>query len=451
MALHWNVIGLFDEILSGLRKARESLSDGEQVASIGIDAWAVDYALLDGDGALLGTPYSYRDDRSAAVVARVQSTISARELYRRNGLQFLSFNTVYQLATEAPERLASAATLLLIPDLFAYWLTGAARAELTNASTTGLLGVTTQRWDEELAVRLGIPTSILPPIVRPGETVGTLLPHVSDATGLPTATPVVAVGSHDTASAVVAVPSEGGTIAYISSGTWALVGVEVSEPVLSEDARLANFTNESGVDGRIRFLRNEMGLWLLNECLRTWQTAGSPSNLADLLAAAESLPEGGPVFDTSDPGFVTPGDMPARIEDALRAAGARTPADRHVLVRSILDSLAAAYASAIDDAARLSGQPIHTVNLIGGGSRNPLLCRLVAQASGRRVVAGPVEATAMGNALVQGRAHGALQGDLTALRATLRAALAGREALTAYQPQPAPADLVDPADLLERT
>ena len=434
VALHWNCERLFGEIVRGLRKARESLTAGEEIASIGIDTWAVDYALVDARGAVLGSPYSYRDERSAAVVGAVHDRVSWPELYQRNGLQYLPFNTIYQLAAEPPDRLAAASALLLIPDLFAYWLTGAMRAEVTNASTTGLLDVSTRTWDSDLAVALGIPSRILPALVRPGETVGTLLAHIADETGLPAHTPVVAVGSHDTASAVVAIPVESGPVAYISSGTWALVGVELPEPVLTTEARLANFTNEAGVDGRIRFLRNVMGLWLLNECLRCWERSGAPAELGELLAAAAALPDGGPVFDPDAAAFLAPGDMPARIDTACLEAGHTPPPDRAALVRAILDSLALAYGRAVDDAARLSGLTIDTVHLIGGGSRIELLCRLVARATGRRVVAGPVEATAIGNALIQARALERSRDDLGSVRAALRAALVGTAAPRIYPP-----------------
>jgi rhamnulokinase len=448
-ALHWDCVRLFEEIVRGLRKVGENLRVGEQVDSIGIDAWAVDYALLDAGGAVLGLPYAYRDDRTDGRVEAVHEQVSRDELYQRNGLQFLAFNTIYQLAAEPPGRLAAARTMLLIPDLFAYWLTGVAAAELTNASTTGLLDVRARTWDSSLVEALGIPAGLLPPIIRPGETVGTLLPYISAATGLPASTPVVAVGSHDTASAVVALPAEDRPFAYISSGTWALVGVELAEPVLTAQAQQANFTNEVGVDGRVRFLRNEMGLWLLSESMRTWALAGSPSDLDELLAAAALLPDGGPRFDPNDPTFLPPGDMPARIIAACRRAGLAPPMDRPSLVRSILDSLAVAYGRAVDDAVRLSGQDIDTVHLIGGGSRNDLLCRLVARATRRRVVAGPVEATATGNALVQARALRVIEGDLGSVRASLRAALVGTRDPKDYLP-PTTNTHAETADLPER-
>ncbi|MBI4942526.1 MAG: rhamnulokinase [Actinobacteria bacterium] len=419
-ALHWDVVRLFAEVLSGLRAAGERLRDGERVDSIGIDSWAVDYGLLDGSGALLGTPYCYRDERTARGVEAVHAVVPHADLYARNGLQFLPFNTLYQLAAEDPARLAAARAMLLVPDLLGYWLTGAVRAEATNASTTGLLDVRTGEWDVALAERLGLPAAVLPPLVRPGETVGTLLPHVAEATGLPASTPVVAVGSHDTASAVVAVPATGENFAYVSSGTWSLVGVELAAPVLTDASRAANFTNEGGVDGRVRYLRNVMGLWVLSESLRTWDRQGSPTDLGRILTAAAEVPDGGPVVDVDDPSLLPPGEMPARLEKLCAATGQPFPGDRPAVVRCILDSLAAAYARAVDDAARLSGREVDVVHVVGGGSLNTLLCRLTARATGRPVLAGPVEATALGNALVQARAVGAVTGFLEGLRATLR-------------------------------
>ena len=419
-ALHWDVVRLFAEVVAGLRAAGERLGDGERVDSIGIDSWAVDYGLLDERGALLGTPYCYRDARTARGVEAVHAVAPHSDLYARNGLQFLPFNTLYQLAAEPPERLAAARAMLLVPDLLAYWLTGEARAEATNASTTGLLDVRTGEWDVALAARLGLPSAVLPPLVRPGETVGALLPHVAEATGLPASTPVVAVGSHDTASAVVAVPAAGDDFAYVSSGTWSLVGVELAAPVLSDASLAANFTNEGGVDGRIRYLRNVMGLWVLSESLRTWDRQGSPTDLSRILAAAAEVPEGGPVVDVDDPSFLPPGDMPSRIEKLCAATGQPFPDGRPAVVRCILDSLAAAYARAVDDAARLSGREVGVVHVVGGGSLNTLLCRLTARATGRPVLAGPVEATALGNTLVQARAVGAVSGGLDVLRGLLR-------------------------------
>jgi rhamnulokinase len=429
--LHWDAVGLFRETLTGLRAALAALRAGESIASIGIDSWAVDYGLLDARGDLVGPPYSYRDSRTSAGVERVHAVVRPAELYAVNGLQFLPFNTLYQLAAEqGTPRWDNASTLLLIPDLLGYWLTGAVGAEWTNATTTGLIDASTGRWSSELAGRLGIPLTLLPPLRQPGDRLGQLLPSVAAATGLPRSTPVVAVGSHDTASAVVAVPAKGDRFAYVSSGTWSLVGVELPAPVLSEASRLANFTNEGGIDATTRYLHNVMGLWLLNECLRTWQRAGTPSDLDGLLLAAAALPDGGPVIDPDDPVFLPPGDMPARLADECRRHGQPVPASRPALVRCILDSLAGAYARSIEAIRRLSGREIDTLHIVGGGAQNALLCRLAARATQLPVVAGPVEATALGNILVQARAVGAIKRDLPGLRTLLR----DSQLLTTYQP-----------------
>ncbi|NUT48987.1 MAG: rhamnulokinase [Saccharothrix sp.] len=404
--LRWDLTGLYREVLVGLR----ALAAGfPEVTSLGIDTWAVDYGLLAEDGTLLAEPVSYRDGRTAEAVERVHARVTPEALYAVNGLQHLPFTTLYQLEAEAASPLwEKAAHVVLLPDLLAYWLTGELRTEVTNASTTGLLDVRTRTWAPELAV--GVP---FPPLQEPGEVRGSLRPEVVKATGLRPTTPVTSVGSHDTASAVVALPAEGSRFAYVSSGTWSLAGVELPGPVLSAEAREVNFTNEGGVDGRIRFLRNVGGLWLLQESLREWGVRDA----ADLLARAEALPAGGPTVDVDDPAFLAPGDMPRRI--AAAATGPlRTPAET---VRCVLDSLAVAYARTVDQAVRLTGREVDVIHIVGGGSRNDLLCRLTAALSGRRVTAGPVEATALGNVLVQARAHGAAPSTLEELRAHLAA------------------------------
>jgi rhamnulokinase len=314
----------------------------------------------------------------------------------------------------------AARTLLLLPDLLGYWLTGNPGAERTNASTTALLDVRTGDWSPPALAAAGIGRELLAPLREPGERVGRLRDEVASETGLPGAAVVTAVGSHDTASAVVGVPADGDRYAYISCGTWALVGVELDHPALTAESRAANFTNEGGVDGRIRYLRNVMGLWLLQESLRSWELAGRPVGLPELLAAAADQPAGGPVVDPDDPVFLPPGDMPSRIQAVCRRTGQPVPETQPGLVRCILDSLAAAFARAVADAARLSGRRVEVVHLVGGGARNRLLCQLTANACGLPVLAGPVEATALGNVLVQARAHGRLTGGLDTLRALLR-------------------------------
>ena len=401
--LHWDVLALYAGILDGLRAAA---GPAARLDSVGIDSWAVDYGLLDATGALLGNPVHYRDGRTAGVMERVTADVGAQRLYQVTGLQQLPFNTLYQLVSAGgTPALAAARTLLLVPDLFAYWLTGEVGAEVTNASTTQLLDVSTRTWATALAEQAGVSVELLPPLRRPGDHVGAVSPAVAAEAGLSPGLPVLAVGSHDTASAVVAVPARGERFAYVSCGTWSLVGVELPQPVLTEAARQANFTNEAGVDGTVRFLRNVMGLWLLQECRREWARRGDRTPLPLLLAAAGAETPRRSLVDVDDAAFLPPGDMPARLAEACRRLGERVPETPAQVVRCVLDSLALAYRRAVRDASVLSGLPVYAVHVVGGGARNELLCRLTADACGRPVEAGPVEAAALGNALVQARAH----------------------------------------------
>ncbi|MCD2497964.1 rhamnulokinase [Microbacterium nymphoidis] len=410
--LHWDFTALLAHVLAGLRAA---LGEAPEIASIGIDSWAVDYALLRGER-MLGEPFHYRDPRTADGVDRVHERMPHDELFLRNGLQFLPFTTLYQLATEDPAVLAIADHLLLIPDLLAFQLTGQRVSERTNASTTGLLNATTGDWDEEVLAALGLDRSLLAPLISPDETIGALREDVASTIGATARMHVTAVGSHDTASAVVAVPMDPSTAAYISCGTWGLVGVEVDSPVLTAEVRDARFTNEGGVDGRIRLLHNVMGLWLLSETVRAWERDGADIELPALLAEAAAVTEDVPVFDVDDPRFLAPGDMPARITAWFEERGIAAPDGRAALARSIIESLAQAFADTARTAARLGGVDLQTIHLVGGGTLNELLCQRTADRSGLPVLAGPVEATALGNILIQGRALGAISGDLQALR-----------------------------------
>ncbi|CEA06850.1 Rhamnulokinase [Arthrobacter saudimassiliensis] len=416
--LHWNITELYRSLSAGLAQA---LREEPDVRSIGVDSWAVDYGLLRG-GKLLGVPYHYRDERTAAGVQAVHAAVAPQELYARSGLQHLPFNTVFQLAVDRQRGdLAAADRALLIPDLVAYWLTGAQVTEETNAATTGLLDARTRQWDADLMARLGLPADLFAPLVAPGAEIGGLLPAVAAELGAPAGLPVTAVGSHDTASAVVAVPFADQDAAFISSGTWSLVGVELPSPVLTPESQAANFTNEGGVDGRIRYLKNVSGLWLLSESIRTWDGPGATdaqrtSNLAELISQAAAVREPMPVFDVTDERFTPPGDMPARIAEWCTERGIRPPQTRAEVVRSILESLAAAYADVLDQIERLTGRSLRTVHVVGGGSQNNLLCQLTADRTGRTVYAGPVEATAIGNVLVQARAAGLVSGGLEELR-----------------------------------
>jgi rhamnulokinase len=417
--LHWDVEGLFDHAVAGLAAA---YAEGP-LASIGVDSWAVDYGRMQ-HGKLVGLPFHYRDERRMSEgPPAVAAVIGAEELYQRNGLQYLPFNTLYQLA--ADPGLPEATSILLIPDLIATALASNHVTERTNASTTGLLDVTTREWDTELMVRLGLDPTLFSRLVDPGEVRGTLLPHVAEQVG--GVVPVVSVGSHDTASAVVGVPMLTDDAAYVSLGTWALAGLELDAPVLTEESRLANFTNEGGLDGTIRFLTNVMGTWLLSETLRAW---GEP-DLAGMLKAAAAYDESVPVVDVQDERFLPPGDMQARIEACCAERDMPAPRDRVATVRCIVESIAAAIATALDRAAALAGRDIVVVHVVGGGTQNTLLCQAIADRSGRPVLAGPVEATVLGNVLVQARAAGYVGPDL----ADLRALIARTHDLARFEPR----------------
>lgn len=407
--LHWDFDALYAHVVDGLA---EAVRREPTIESIGIDSWAVDYGLL-ADGVLLAEPFHYRDSRTAQGVAEVHAIVPFSELYARNGLQFLPFNTLYQYRVD--ERMTAADTVLLVPDLVAFLLTGASVAERTNASTTGLLSIDDGDWDTDLATRIGIPPRLLPPLVDPGAVIGSLQPELAELVGK--ALPVIAVGSHDTASAVVAVPMTSPSAAYISCGTWGLVGLELAEPVLTDAAREANFTHELGVDGRYRFLHNVTGLWLLSESVRAWEAQdGARIDLTELLAEAAAVSDDVPLFDANDPSLSAPGDMPSRIATLVEASGASAPTERAVFTRSIVESIAAAFAESVRAASDLSGREVDVIHLVGGGSLNALLCQAIADRSALPVLAGPVEATALGNVLVQARALGAAVADLEGLR-----------------------------------
>jgi rhamnulokinase len=414
--LHWNILELYRNILIGLRKA---VADQPDLAGIGIDSWAVDYGLVSGNR-LIDNPFHYRDERTARGVDLVHKIADHASLYASNGLQFQPFNSIYQLAVDHEAGVIDDSTrMLMLPDLLGFWLTGEQVVERTNASTTGLLDITNGSWNTTLIDKLGLPRSLFPSLSDPGSQVGSLRDEVTAEVGARAALDVITVGSHDTASAVVGVPMTEPGAAYVSSGTWSLVGVELDRPVLTEESREANFTNEGGVDGKIRYLRNVMGMWLLSESMRSWERDGQSTELTTLLSQAAAVTISVPIFDANHPSLLPPGDMPKRIAKLCVEADAAPPASPAEFARSILESLAEAYATAIEDAERLSGSRINTVHIVGGGSQNTLLCQLTANRTRRRVLAGPVEATAVGNVLIQGRASGLVEGELPELRALI--------------------------------
>jgi sugar (pentulose or hexulose) kinase len=421
--LHWDILRLFGDILDGIRV----IAGTADLASIGIDSWGVDYGLIGEDGQLLANPVHYRDSRTLAVIPQVLARIPATELYAITGIQQLPINTIYQVAAAVgTPALRAASSLLLIPDLVAYWLTGSIGAEVTNASTTQLYDVRTRSWAASVMDRVGIPQRLFPPLRQPGEIIGDVRPDA----GAGVSAPVISVASHDTASAVVAVPAASPDFAYISCGTWSLAGLELDRPVLTEASRRANFTNETGIDSTIRYLRNVMGLWLLQECTRTWTAQGLHIDQDDLAACASREPPLRSVIDPDDPALLAPGDMPARIAAACAATGQQIPETPAQLARCILDSLALAHRRAIAEVQDLSGRHADVIHLVGGGARNRLLCQLTADACGLPVIAGPAEATAVGNMLVQARTLGAGPGELSAMRALVR----DTQPLSYYQP-----------------
>lgn len=420
---HWDFLRLWDGIMDGLRDA--SQIDGE-IASIGFDTWGVDYGLVGKSGRLVHQPTAYRDPKKTELYQEVRNKLTDERIYNETGIQFITINTLYQLAVDAqdPDRpLERAESLLMVPDLLSYWLTGVKANEHTFASTSQCYDPATCKWTTDMLAQIGVPGDIFEPIVQPGasEPLGTINKVVAEATNLPASTRLSVVGSHDTASAVVAVPmTDPSTSAYISSGTWSLVGLELDAPVRTPQALAANFTNEAGVDGTTRFLKNCAGLWLIQECRRVWGEQGKDFSFAELAAKAGEAPALVSLFDPDDPRFATPGDMPKRIRQACVELGEPEPGDEGALIRAILDSLALKYDVILRTAAEVAGRELKTLHIVGGGASNVVLNQITADATGLAVVAGPSEGTALGNALVQMMACGDI-GGLSEARAILAA------------------------------
>jgi rhamnulokinase len=408
-SLHWDVLQLWSEIKTGL--ARYAQQWNQPLAGIGLDTWGVDYALLDSAGRLLGNPYHYRDARTGGMVERAFELVGRDAIFDATGIQFMQLNTLYQLLSMVERRdpqLAAAERLLMLPDLFHYWLTGRQVAEYTIASTSQMLDARSRAWAAGLLASLGIPADILPQVVMSGALLGELRPEIVDETSLRHAAPVIAVGSHDTASAVAAVPGLDGRSAYISSGTWSLVGVEAPQPVIDQRALALNFTNEGGVSGDIRLLKNVTGLWLLQESRRQWQREGRDYGWGDLLALAAEAQPFRSLIDPDAREFASPGDMPAAIRAYCGRTGQPEPDSVGAVVRCCLESLALKARWVIEALESLLGHPLETIRIVGGGSQNHMLAQWTADACQRPVVAGPVEATALGNLMVQAIAAGHL-------------------------------------------
>jgi rhamnulokinase len=451
--LHWDVLALWKELSSGLRAAASKY--GERIATVGVDTWGVDFALLGRGDVVLGNPHHYRDSRTDGLMEKAFTVVPREEIFAQTGLQFMQFNTLYQLLAM---RLANspllevAESFLMMPDLFHWLLTGKKGNEFTNATTTQFYNPLTGGWATPLLERLGIPTHILGDIVAPGTDLGPLLPHVAAETGLKSVK-VIAPGTHDTASAVMAVPAaaaSGGrqppdssrqrqpyqganaprspnidaprsppNWCYISSGTWALMGVESPQPVINDACRRLNFTNEGGVGGTTRLLKNITGLWLLQECRRVWNQAGKNYSWDDLNRLSDAAPPLTSLVNPDDPAFMAPPDMPAAVRDACRASGEHIPDSEGAVIRCALESMALKCRQVLTWLEQLVGRRIETIHIVGGGTQNRRLCQATADATGRVVVAGPVEATAIGNLMMQAVAAGAV-GSISQAREVIR-------------------------------
>ena len=402
--LHWDVLRLYHDVLDGLR----AVARDARVDSVAVDSWGVDFGLLDRSGRLIGNPVHYRDGRRAAAVEQVYARIPPRELYDRTGIQLMPINTVFELAAmadDADPALEAARTLLLVPDLFHYWLCGSTTTEFTNATTTQCFDPRAGGWASDLVERLGIPAGLLPEIVQPGTPLGPVAAGVSAETGLRDVT-VVAAATHDTGSAVAAVPFRRAGSAFLSVGTWSLVGLEVDGPRIDDATFGFNLTNEGGVAGAYRLLRNVTGLWLLDECRRSWALDGSVYSFEELVALAGAAPALRSLIDPDDPVFAPPGDMPRRVAEFCARTGQPEPADTGAVARCILESLALRHAQVVALLGAAVGRKPEELHVVGGGARNELLCRWTAQAAGLPVLAGPEEATLIGNLLVQAMALG---------------------------------------------
>jgi rhamnulokinase len=416
--MYWDALGLFHHLCEGIRAAHKAT---DELDGIAVDTWGVDFALLRRDGGLIECPRHYRDRRNNGIPEQVFQIVPRRELFFKTGIQIMPINSLYQLYAlnqEAPEVLEHACKLLFMPDLFNYFLTGALVAERTIASTSQLYDPVHKCFATDMLRKLGINGSLFAELVEPGTELGPPLPHVADCCDLDRDTNVYTTGSHDTASAVAAVPAcANHNWCYISSGTWSLMGVELDQPIINDASMTANFTNEVGVEGKIRFLKNIPGLWPLQESRRAWAKEGLDFSYADLMERAAAAKPSATVLDLDE--FASPGNLPQRILDQCRRTGQQAPADPGETTRVLLHSLAVRYKQVLEQLEAMTGKTIDVIHIVGGGSKNKLLNQLAANITGRRVVAGPAEATAAGNALTQALGRGDVT-CLEELRAVIR-------------------------------
>jgi rhamnulokinase len=405
-SLFWNILKLWGDIKSGLAKATSVYRD--QIVGIGLDTWGVDFGLLGADGTLLGNPYHYRDSRTNGMMEVAFQKVPQQEIFERTGIQFMQLNSLYQLVAMVEANasiLGVAETFLNIPDLLNYWLTGKKVSEFSIATTSQCYDPRAGEWAYDMLHKLGIPTHIFGEIVPPGTVLGSILPDIMDETGSPSV-PVIAPATHDTGSAVAAVPMDPENAIYLSSGTWSLMGVEVNKPIINAKMLEYNLTNEGGVGNTFRLLKNIMGLWLIQECRREWARQGDDYDYGTMVEMAQAAPAFGSVVLPGDNSFLAPGDMSPRIKAFCEKTGQKVPDDRSAVLRCALESLALEYRWVADCLDEITGSHLETVHIIGGGSQNELLDQFTADATGRKVVNGPIEATALGNVLVQAQALG---------------------------------------------
>ena len=429
-SLRWDFDKLFGEIKTGIEKAVAG-ADGE-ISSIGVDSWGVDFGLIGSDGQLLEKPFHYRDGRSDGMMEKAFELMDKRQIYENSGIQFMQFNTVYQLLSMKLNRsdvLAKAEKMIMIADLVSYFLCGRVYTEYSLASTSQLMDMRTGRWSDRIFEKLSLPMEIMPELVKPGIVVGQLTEDICRELDCKPIN-VVAVGSHDTASAVAATPAKKDNWAYLSSGTWSLTGIETKKAIINDDSFRYSFTNEGGAENTIRFLKNIMGLWLLQECKRQWQKDGIELSYGQLTGMAEQAEPFAGVIDCDYSDFFSPGDMPARINKYLERTGQKPTNDRGRIVRIILESLAIKYRSEMNRIEEITGREIDVLHIVGGGSRNVLLNQFAASATGKKVIAGPVEATACGNILMQAIAAGQIESLVRG-----RELIAGSFDLGEYQPR----------------
>lgn len=421
---HWKALQLHADIVKGIAEAHRR--HGAAVVSLAVDTWGVDYGLLDARGRLLGTPWMYRDERTDGMIQAAETVVSRREIYGRTGIQFLFFNTLFQLMAEHrgyPETVAAADQLLFMPDLLAFWLSGERVVERTIASTSQMLRAGSAAWDTELVENLGIGSRLLRPVTDPGRVIGSVLPSVREDTGCGSIR-VTTCGGHDTASAVAGVPAAESRPLFLSSGTWSLIGRELDAPMVTDASYDAGFSNEQGLEGTTRFLKNIAGMWLLQECKRTWDARGDGADFGTLVAEARGT-ETSLLIDPDAEAFSRPCDMPAALSAFAEATGQRPPASRAETTRAILQSLALRYREMVGRLRSWMPDLPDTLHIVGGGSQNDLLNQMAADATGLRVMAGPVEATALGNILAQLLAIGEIS-SLAEGRAIVRASIEPR-------------------------